>query len=246
MLSHFLHLLAASWHLFREALGTTTLGFIAPLIVSVGSIVITLYWVLREHGKEAMIKRWREDAWIALRVTAIVTTLVYGPIWFYDGLIKGVYEDHMGLVQENQKLLHAGSGNPFSIVMNNQYASMLNSFMAFSGLCAGDGQVRDRCDVRITAPAENQKVAQVMNSIARAARCFVEPGDSLRPERENDIPADVVILHMRRGERNEDRVFATMLSNTLNVRLENDIGNQENFRRFVWIQIGTGNVWRKG
>ena len=59
MLHHFFHLLFASWHSFREALGTTTLGFIAPLFVSVVSIVGTLYYILRQHGKryaEAMAR----------------------------------------------------------------------------------------------------------------------------------------------------------------------------------------------
>jgi len=53
-----------------------------------------------DAGYRAMLKRWREDAIIALRVTAMVTVLVYGPIWFYEGLIKAVYTDHVSLVQQ--------------------------------------------------------------------------------------------------------------------------------------------------
>jgi hypothetical protein len=51
VISHFVNLLAHSWHSFRNALGTTTLGFIAPLAVSVVSIIVTLYCILRQHGR---------------------------------------------------------------------------------------------------------------------------------------------------------------------------------------------------
>lgn len=104
MWPHFVNLLAQSWHSFRDSLGTTTLGFIAPLVVSVLSIVLTLYSILRQHGKDAMLKHWKEDAKIAVRVTVIVTVLVYGPILFYEGLVKSVFDDHQSLVSTNAHL----------------------------------------------------------------------------------------------------------------------------------------------
>ena len=89
MSPHFINLLSHSWDSFRSALGT--LGFIAPLVVSVVSIVATLYYILRKHGKEAMLKHWKDNALIALCVTLVVTLVVYGPIWFYTGLMKTVF-----------------------------------------------------------------------------------------------------------------------------------------------------------
>jgi hypothetical protein len=106
MWPHFVNLLVRSWNSFREALGTTTLGFVAPLVVSVFSIVATLYYVLRQRGREAMLKHWKEDAVMALRVTAIVTVLVYGPILFYAGLVKTVYSDHQNQTTRIAQLQH--------------------------------------------------------------------------------------------------------------------------------------------
>src|SRR3984957_12207973 len=107
MWHHLVNLSTQSWHCFRDSLGTTTLGFIAPLVVSALSIVLTLYYILRQHGREAMLKHWKGDARVAAKVTLIVTVLVYGPILFYEGLIKAVYDDHQSVVAANAQLLAA-------------------------------------------------------------------------------------------------------------------------------------------
>src|SRR2546426_7474699 len=104
MWTHFVSLVWRSWESFRNSLGTTSLGFIAPLIVSLISIVTTLYYILRQHGRDAMLRRWKEDAAIALRVTAVVTVFVYGPIFIYQGVVKTIYEDHRSLVGKNEAL----------------------------------------------------------------------------------------------------------------------------------------------
>ena len=55
------------------------------------SVAATLYFILREQGMAAMKIHWKQDTWVALRVIVVVTVLVYGPIFLYEGIVRTIY-----------------------------------------------------------------------------------------------------------------------------------------------------------
>lgn len=249
MLPHFVNLLARSGHSFFISLGTTRLGFIAPFVVSVVSIVATLYSILRRHGADAMLARWKEDAAIAFKVAPIVTLAVYGPIFFYQGLVKTVYEDHESLAKRNQALLGIGQGNPYAITLNNEYASIVNTFIAFRILFPPEAATgaRPRCRLRITAD-RNQTVAQELTQMARICGCSIDIPDRLSMDESQEtqtykaVPG-VIIVRIS-TDRSEGPAFVTTLSNTFNVRSSHELPSDQP-RDLIWLQIGNGVVWRK-
>jgi hypothetical protein len=105
MWPHFINLLGRSWESFRNSLGTTTWGFVAPLIVSIISIFVSLHRIKKQHGIEAMLKHWKQDAVTALRVAFFVGLSVYGLTFVYVGIIRNIYGDHQSLVSKNQALI---------------------------------------------------------------------------------------------------------------------------------------------
>ena len=103
----FTDFLLRSWESFRNSLGTTNLGFIAPLIASVLSIVLTLIFVVREQGIAGLKLHWKQDARVGLLVLLIVTVLVYGVIFLYDGILGTIYSEEQTaarLAQQNREL----------------------------------------------------------------------------------------------------------------------------------------------
>jgi hypothetical protein len=97
MWPHFIGLLARSWQSFRLSLSTTSLGFIAPLVVAGVSILVTLVVLGRHEGEAAPEKRRGEIA-VAVFVIVVVALLVFGPIFLYQGIVKTMYNEHQELV----------------------------------------------------------------------------------------------------------------------------------------------------
>lgn len=85
-----------SWSTFLQAESSSTIGFFSNLSFPIFSVVITLAIVFLHHGKAAMLELKR-DSIIAIRVTAIVATLIYGPVLLYKCL-ETVYADHASVV----------------------------------------------------------------------------------------------------------------------------------------------------
>lgn len=80
-----------------NALGTTVLGWLANVGVLAVTTCFTLLRIRREEGRGAMVKHWKEDGQVALKVGVWCSLVIYGPliIWQFG---RTVYEDHMGLV----------------------------------------------------------------------------------------------------------------------------------------------------
>lgn len=167
MWNYYCSLFKDCWEAFRASLGTTSLGFVAPLIVSVLSIAITLFIVLKKQGKEAMLKRWREDAAIALRVTLVVTAVVYVPIFVWSS-IHTIYGQHESLAvqvknleQKNKALeldleLHRHgmvTGDP--VFPNTIY--LLEAFRMYRVALGYDA----KCTIYVTAPPEADAIASM-------------------------------------------------------------------------------------
>ena len=107
MWPHFIGLLARSWQSFRTSLSTTSLGFIAPLVVAGVSILISLL-VLGQHEGEVTLKRRRREMTVALFVIVVVALLVFVPIFLYQGLVKTMYNEHQELVTRVKELQNKG------------------------------------------------------------------------------------------------------------------------------------------
>jgi len=97
MWPHFISLLARSWQSFRISLSTTSLGFIAPLVVAGVSILVTLL-VLGRHEGEAAPEKRRGEITVAASILVVVALLVFGPIFLYQGIVKTMYNEHQELV----------------------------------------------------------------------------------------------------------------------------------------------------
>jgi hypothetical protein len=260
MLPHFVNLLTHSWNAFRESLGTTTLGFVAPLVVSVFSIVVTLYYVLRQHGREAMLKRWKEDAVIALRVTAIVTVLVYGPILFYEGLIKTVYDDHARLVTENVRCAKENKSLDDEIEAKRQnlqttdpaFLNMTNTIRLFMGYRRAIGATAS-CRILVTLPKGEEHSNIYMPFITFAVFGSNCPNGDLqnigiKPENVDDenakgmIPG-VIVIHALPGTKGADGL-ADGLSNLIQTKRSYTLpAKVKALDNTLWIQFGTGVKW---
>lgn len=262
MWQHFLNFIEHSWQSFRSSLGTTSLGFIAPLAVSILSIAITLFIVLRKQGKEAMLKRWKEDAAIALRVTLIVALGVYGPIFLYEGLIKTVYEDHQSLLQANKKLssINAdlrsklekrrhGLDTTDPVFSNTIY--LLQAFQIYRHALNGAP-----CVIRVTAPPKSlpmaSMVAQFSNSVSGCST-FGPEDFELNPDLEKEamdgMVPDAIVFHAARGDKAADQLFNN-LGNQIRLKRSYHIPSQRNYQspmqgkeRFLWLQFGTKTQW---
>lgn len=105
------------------------------------------------------------------------------------------------------------------------------------------------CQIKITAPDENHPVASVVAQLAStASRCAVIGPDFLKlipPEMEQQATkgmlADVVLLHMPKGFKNEVAIEDAMRS-ILRVKRAYGVpaGSPPNT---IWLQFGTGKQW---
>jgi hypothetical protein len=262
MWPHFINLLSHSWDSFRSALGTTTLGFIAPLVVSVVSILATLYYILRKHGKEAVLKHWKDDALIALRVTPIVTILVYGPIWFYQGLVKTVFNDHQILVAQNKKLSASDKAVKSDLDWHRHNIStsdpvfpniiyMLQAFNSFKRDMNGEP-----CVLYASAPKETVALASEMmqlGGLLSGCSPFGPMGaddPELDPEVVQGTVPDAIVVHAVEGEKAADNLFST-LGNQIQLKRsyrlfkhpEKRWAPQRANEHVVWLQFGKNAKW---
>jgi hypothetical protein len=239
-------------------LGTTTLGFIAPLVVSVISIAVTLYYILRQQGKEAMLKHWREDAVIALRVTAIVTVLVYGPILFYEGLIKTVYTDHQNLVKNNtlikreNKTLHGAVEARRQNLQTTDPAfhNMTDAIRLFMIYRRAIGATAS-CRILVTMPKgeeQNNIVGPFITFAVFGSNCpngdlqniGVKPENVDDEERKGMIPG-AIVFHALPGAKGADGL-ASGLGNLIQTRRSYTLPTTAS-ENTIWIQFGTGVKW---
>jgi hypothetical protein len=246
-IKHFVNLLLRSWHAMTNATGTTTLGFLVwtiaiAIVAWMVSVVAKLIELRKQRGERPFQRAVSASLLSAgLSFGSIFTVVVF--VWA-GFVILTVYDDHQALVKRNQELLGKGNGNPYAIFANNQYASTINTFMAFAWLENLNTQPEDKnaCHLRITAPSENVQVAQVLSSIARAAHCFVESPDPFMIDHSAPV-SETVLIHVPQN-RKERLGFATAMSNAFNVKTSTDLP-AESQQNLIWVQIGSGNVWRQ-
>ena len=101
-LRHALNLLDRSWQTFTQDLGTTTLGFVTPLLVFGLIITVTLFLLFRKQGGAAV--RGYVRAAVATAVVSVAAFgIVYGSI-FVKSVVKTIYTDHQNLVSVNEAL----------------------------------------------------------------------------------------------------------------------------------------------
>ncbi len=230
-----------------NATGTTTLGFlvwtIAIAIVAWMVSVIAKLIELRKQRGERPFQRAVSESFLSAGLSFGSIFIVMVVVWA-GFVVLTVYDDHQALVKRNQELLGKGNGSPYAIFPNNQYASTINTFMAFVWLENPDTPPEDKnpCHLRITAPRENLQVAQVLSSIARAAHCFVESPDPFMIDYSTPI-SGTVLIHVPQNRR-ERLGFATALSNAFNVKTSADLP-AESQQNLIWVQVGSGNVWRQ-
>lgn len=95
-LHHLFSFFATFLSYFFNAIGTTFLGLCLGLALAVSTYIATLRRIDQRNGKAAMLKHWKEDGKVALRVSVICALIIYGPValWKFSQV---VYDDHIGL-----------------------------------------------------------------------------------------------------------------------------------------------------
>jgi hypothetical protein len=228
------------------ATGTKTLGFIVWTLALTGvswfSTVVHGYLKRQRIEKQGAFGfALRESRQGGLLLLAAISSLTLFAWLSFVPVV--IYRDHESLVSRNRELLGMGEGNPYAIKANTEYASMVNTFMSFEGLKGENGLQKDRCDLKITAPSENKEIAVILTGLARSAYCFTEEVKPLGMDSTGGFPVveGAIVIHAEPGIRGAG--LANGLSNTFNVRLSHEMP-PDSPPGFVWIQVGSGVVWR--
>jgi hypothetical protein len=91
------------WLNFLSMVGSTGPGFLSPVLVSLLSIVGTMFIIGYIQGLTVMKQHWIENACIGLVVLFATMILVYGPQFLWE-VAKTGYEDRQSMVQQVQRL----------------------------------------------------------------------------------------------------------------------------------------------
>src|SRR6202011_1025888 len=132
-------------------------------------------------------------------------TIAVWTILFLIGMARFIYRDHTSLAaanaalrKENKELRFQKSadetGSPFTISVDNEYASITNTVQAFRLLMP---QQTGTCWVRVTAPRENMPIAKVLGNLA-STFCRVDiPYSPSEPEDEvlRGSVKDAILVH---------------------------------------------------
>jgi hypothetical protein len=243
MWSALISLLLQIWRNFLSALGTTGWGFVSIWMPSILSLVVATLTVLLHQGKRAMKDRWKQNLRTILGVTALGNFLWFGCI-FVRTAISTTYRDHV-LAQEqirelNQQVQRLKAPGPFerSFVGSFAYTNTLAGFVDLRGL---PNQL-DPCVVKVTSPKEDVSIADAFKTMAGLLGCSVVPPPD-PPVLHPVFPKDLILVHADKHNRKAE-AFRGALSNTFRVSLNYDLppGSPSDM---VWVEIGTGLIWRQ-
>lgn len=95
---HLLNLLRRSWARFLVYQGTTSPGFLNPIVVAIVIVAGTILAIGYLQGKAAMLKHWWENAAITVLVTATALLVTYGAQYAWK-VVQETYDDHNRLAQ---------------------------------------------------------------------------------------------------------------------------------------------------
>jgi hypothetical protein len=109
MWPHFVSLLHRAWQSFLGGQGTTALGLITPVLVSVVSAVLTLFVIFLWRGKDELMRHWKGNTAIAVLSAVVVNVLVYGVI-FTRSFVHAGFDDHEALKQRVRQLHNENVG----------------------------------------------------------------------------------------------------------------------------------------
>jgi hypothetical protein len=95
---HFFHLIDRTWQAFKNAEGSSTAGILSTAMYPFFIVGITLFFIWQGRGWRVVMEHWEREIWTAVRVTIIVSLIIYGPVFIWQ-LVKTTYADHASLVQ---------------------------------------------------------------------------------------------------------------------------------------------------
>lgn len=153
-LPHLLHLLKRAVHLFfRDAIGSTFLAELLLVILALLPKLVSLFRILKRHGFNAMLARWKQYRWYAGKVTLVCALVIYVPIFIWK-IGEAVYEDHMSMVESvrAQKKIAADATSNLSARFKPQLQLFIDEVAVGSLVASG----RERAiSVLITASIAN-------------------------------------------------------------------------------------------
>ena len=241
---YFREFLGRVWQDFLHGQGATSRGFVAPMTISLLSSAITAVLLFKIRGVNAVLAHWKQSAVIVFASAVIAVVIWYTPqlAWSMIVTASSLERENARLqtaLQDRKDNLRAGD-----VAFDNMLGVIKASLLLRRSLGDDAG-----CEIKITAPDENNPVASVVAQLAStASRCAVIGPDFLKlvsPEMEQQATkgmlADAVLLHMPRGFKNEIAIEDAMRS-ILRVKRVYEVppGSPPNT---IWLQFGTGKQW---
>ncbi|HEV2960624.1 MAG TPA: hypothetical protein VG649_02285 [Candidatus Angelobacter sp.] len=270
MRPHFFNLFVRSWDAMVRATGTTTLGFIVwTLALSAVGWAATVAGRWLELKRENTVNPFRKALFSSLWPGVFLAGGVFGLVLcaVVVFMFITIFDDHQILVKANSEF-RQNTGNSISdlnkrikdlessvekkkqsVDTSDAVFGNLNSLMyAFASYRHAIGGVDSHCQIKITAPKENQLFA---SSIAQfsvpVSNCntFGPLDSSMNPDVEKEtmqgMVPDVIVFHAARDDKAANELFAR-LSNVVRLKRSYDIPANSP-EHFIWMQFGTRVKW---
>lgn len=193
---------------------------------------------------------------IAIIVIAVSAWCAFVPV--------EIYRDHMAM-RKKIALLASDEGNlqrqisalseahpKHGFQFDNEFVSISQVLGAFHELQGGGiGPGADVCRITITAPPDTLDVAKGINHLAAWDGCLVSPPEVSDSRLDPDAASkaakgavtNMVVIHAAR-ENSKAAGFTTNIGNVLDVTRSYDMP-KDSSPDLIWMQFGSGNVWRK-
>jgi fumarate reductase subunit D len=241
MLGHFFHLAVRSFLAIPNVLGSTWAGILFPvLVLLIGEVIGASLF-----GWKAMLNNRKKATGVGLAALGIGYTLLF--LWC---AAFTTYTDHEALVAINRALQNRQINNPYEKSFIGSYA-YTNTVGAFGYLVRDPSRQPDQdspCQIKITSGLENKALLLSLRSVATAVGCNVlqEP---YNPETDSEAWAEInqslpnfLVIHGAKGNASADGFVADM-STTFRVQRAYSLPPKSR-DNLLWLQIGTGSVWR--
>lgn len=243
----------AFWHLLLTSADKSVDYFSTSKLAVTVAVAAFLFPFIRVWSKEGfrvMLKNVKRDIGISGALVVTVWICVYA--W---SLVNAVYESHQSLVAGNKKLhdelqLYKGPSIYYMTTKNPAYSGTVNTVTAFGYLANPvftSPESQRPCQLKITAPPENDDLAVTLRGLAIAVGCSVISGTKrdidphIEKEENEGTIRDFILVHAK--EAYSLTGFIGGLSNSFSVRrtysMPANLGDN-----VIWIQIGPGSPWR--
>jgi hypothetical protein len=253
MRAFYFDLICRICHNFLAGQGTTFLGFISNWTPSILSAIFTVSFIFWKQGWKAVIEHLRRSVLLVFAAAIAGNVIWFSAILVWTA-IKTIYQEHekaqAKIIYLKDQVSELQTKSPYEKSFVGSFA-FTNTVGAFSNL-SRDTQIQpnehSECQIKITSPPENKQAALGLRSIAGTMGCHVvqEPSDpDVNSESWSEINRTLpnfVVIHAAKENYRADS-FVVGMGNTFHVRRAYDLPSGSP-KSLVWLQIGSGSIWR--